>query len=293
MAAPAPMENRMSPLLSPLSSPLPALFVSHGAPTFALEPGRAGPLLRAFAKSLPAPRAVVLVSPHWMTRGVFVGAVARPETIHDFGAFPEPLYGLRYAAPGAPEVAAETIGHLKAAGIDAVPETHRGLDHGAWVPLMHMYPEADIPVLQVSLPAYRDIAAFVRLGRALQALRHAGVLVIGSGSITHNLHDFRPGQAAAAPYASAFADWIARTLADGDLDALLDYRARAPHAERAHPQDDHLMPLLVALGAAGDDWRQSVRIDAGIADGALSMDAHVFGVRAAVAADARQPEAVS
>ena len=275
-------------------STLPALFVSHGAPTFATEPGRAGALLRAFAAGLSRPRAILVVSPHWMTRGVVVSASLKPATIHDFGGFAAHLYRLAYPAPGAPEWAARVAAHLAARGIAFDIDDTRGLDHGAWVPLMHLYPDADIPVFQVSLPAYRAPAQFLRFGQALAGLRDEGVLVVASGSITHNLYDYLPGAGAAAPYAGEFAEWIAARLADGDVEALLGYRARAPHAERAHPTGEHLMPLLVAMGAAGDGWKQLTRLDAGVVDGALAMDAYAFGVAApGVDEEAREGQAVA
>lgn len=259
-------------------SSLPVLFVSHGAPTFATEPGRAGALLRALAVALPRPRAILVVSSHWMTRKVQVTASPRPETIHDFGGFAAHLYRLSYAAPGAPEWAARVVAQLATRGIGAGFDDTRGLDHGAWVPLMHLYPDADIPVFQVSLPAYRTPAQFLRFGQALAGLREEGVLIVASGSITHNLYDYLPGADGPAPYAVEFAGWIAARLAAGDVDALIDYRTCAPHAERAHPTDEHLMPLLVAIGAAGDGWKQLVRLEAGVVDGALAMDAYAFGV---------------
>lgn len=266
----------------------PSVFVSHGAPTFATEPGRAGPMLRALAQSLPVPRAIVVASPHWITRSTQVSSAPRPETIYDFGGFPDDLYQLAYPAGGAPDVAERVAALLRDAGIAAGLDANRGLDHGTWVPLMHMYPDAGVPVLQVSLAPRQSPEYFVRFGRALAALRREGVLVLGSGSITHNLYDFRHGATTVAPYATAFIDWIAQRLAAGDLDALLNYRALAPFAERAHPTDEHLMPLFVALGAAGDDWKSLRRLDAGISDGVLGMDAYVFG--AAATADAAAPE---
>ncbi|MCK9984053.1 MAG: 4,5-DOPA dioxygenase extradiol [Azoarcus sp.] len=258
-------------------STMPTLFVSHGAPTFALEPGEAGRELAALAQAIPQPRAILIASPHWMSPVVTLTASDRPETIHDFGGFPAPLYDLRYPAPGDPALAARAIGLLAAAGVDARPDPHRGLDHGAWVPLLHMYPDAAVPVVQISMPGGRPASAFHALGRALSPLRDEGVLIVGSGSLTHNLYEFTGAAAGTAPYVEAFAQWIADTLAAGDVDALLDYRRRAPHAERAHPTDEHLMPLMFAHGAAGtraDAWRLAA---ADVRYGMLAMDAYVFG----------------
>jgi 4,5-DOPA dioxygenase extradiol len=257
---------------------LPTLFVSHGAPTFALQPGQAGALLGALGNSLPRPDAVLVVSPHWMPGTLQVTAAERPETIHDFSGFPPALYELQYPAAGAPQIAAEVIATLAAAGIPAQANATRGLDHGAWVPLRFLYPAADVPVPQLSLPRSRNPHDFLALGRALAPLRTQGVLVVGSGSVTHNLGDFRGERDADEPYVAAFAGWLRAAIAAGDLDALLDYRARAPHAQRAHPTDEHLMPLLVALGAAGEDWRASRHLDGGVDYGMLAMDAYLFGV---------------
>lgn len=265
---------------------LPTLFVSHGAPTFAVEPGIAGPQLaalgRRFGNDLPRPRAVLVISPHWQATTVQVTTAAHPETIHDFGGFPPALYALQYPAPGAPEIAAEVIAELAANGIDARANATRGLDHGAWVPLMYLFPDADVPVVQLALPRYsnsretnpRDYIAF---GHALAALRARDLLVIGSGSLTHNLHEIYPGDDVAQRWATEFAHWIRDRIDARDLDALADYRQRAPEAQRAHPTDEHLMPLYVALGAAGDDWVRNRHIDGGMSYGTLSMDAYVFG----------------
>jgi len=255
---------------------LPTLFVSHGAPTFALEPGQAGRELAALAHALPVPHAILIVSPHWMSPSLSLTCTAKPATIHDFGGFPQPLYALRYPAPGAPELAARAIALLAAAGLDARTEPKRGLDHGAWVPLLHMYPDAQIPVVQVSMPARQSPRYFHELGRALAPLRSEGVLIAGSGSITHNLYEFTGPRDTAEPYVTAFTGWIADTLAAGDVEALLDYRRRAPHAERAHPTDEHLLPLMFALGAAGE--RSSARrlAERDVRYGVLAMDAYVF-----------------
>lgn len=260
---------------------LPTLFVSHGAPTFAVEPGVIGPKLsalgRAFGRDFPRPRAVLMVSPHWMPATLQITTATRPETLHDFGGFPPALYQLQYAAPGAPDVASQVIGLLAAQGMAVQANPERGLDHGAWVPLMYLFPDADVPVLQLSLPRSQDPRLFLQLGRALAALRTQGVLVTGSGSLTHNLYEFSGPRDDIDPYVTAFAGWVRDTLARGDLDTLLDYRRQAPEAVRAHPTDEHFMPLFVALGAAGDRWTTNRAIDGGVAYGILSMDAWLFG----------------
>lgn len=255
---------------------LPSLFISHGAPTFANQPGRLGPLLARVSAALPRPKAVLIVSPHWRSRQIEVQAAARPDTIHDFSGFPEALYRIAYPAPGAPELAAEILARLTRKGLVASLNTARGRDHGAWVPMLHAYPDAQIPVIQISQPSSPSPLALLELGQAVGSLRDEGVLIIGSGSLTHNLRDLGDPD---AQYAPAFADWIWGHIADDDLGALLDYRSRAPAAIRAHPTDEHLLPLFFAIGAAGADWRTATRLEGGVTYTALSMDSFVFGQR--------------
>ncbi|HHX7105988.1 MULTISPECIES: dioxygenase family protein [Pseudomonas] len=254
----------------------PVLFVSHGAPTFALDPGIAGARLAELGRDLSRPTAILVVSPHWMTRGsVRISSSAAPETIHDFGGFPEALYRLSYPAPGNPDLAERIRGLLSDAGFPAITDPRRGLDHGAWVPLLHLVPAADIPVVQVSLPLPLDPAGAWRFGQAMQPLREAGVLIICSGSLTHNLYEFRGQHGPASDYVTRFADWTADALRKGDLQTLLDYRQNAPEAERAHPSDEHFLPLFVALGAAGSDYELEV-LEGGVAYGVLAMDSYLF-----------------
>ena len=257
----------------------PVLFVSHGAPTFALEPGTLGPLLTTLGQTLQGITAVLVVSPHWQTRGVQVMASAAPETVHDFGGFPSALYALRYPAPGAPVIAEEAQRVLAVAGWPATLDAQRGLDHGAWVPLRHLLPAANIPVFQVSLPHDLDTAGAVRLGQALAPLRAQGVLVLASGSMTHNLYEFRNAHTAAADYAIEFTHWIRQAVASNAVEKLVDYRRLAPHAERAHPSEEHYLPLLVAMGARHADETLTV-IDGGITHGVLSMESYGWGLPA-------------
>ena len=259
----------------------PSLFISHGSPMFALEPGMLGPNLRAIGQSLRDISAVLVVSPHWQTRGVRVGTSAAPETIHDFGGFPPPLYQLQYPAPGAPDLAQDAARLLAQAGFEVTLDNRRGLDHGAWVPLRYLFPQARVPVFQVSLPHDIDAAGALRLGQALAPLRERGVLVIGSGSLTHNLYEFR--QHIRDPeYAQQFVDWIREAMAARDVEALVDYRRRAPHAERAHPSEEHYLPLLVAVGASfGTDTARLV--EGGMTYDVLSMDSFAFGLPDAAA----------
>lgn len=254
----------------------PSLFISHGSPIFAIEPGLLGPNLERIGASLTNLTAIVVVSPHWQTRGVRVTGSPAPETIHDFGGFPATLHALQYPAPGEPRLASQVVGLLQSAGFDADIDIRRGLDHGAWVPLRYLKPRADVPVVQVSLPHDIDATGALRLGQALAPLRESGVLVIGSGSLTHNLYEFR--QSIDDPeYAQSFADWIADAVARGDVESLLQYRERAPQAARAHPTEEHFLPLLVAIGArvAGEPGRS---VEGGMTYGVLSMDSFGFGL---------------
>lgn len=256
---------------------LPSLYISHGSPMTALEPGQVGPRLAELAAGLERPRAIVMASAHWLGRTPQVSAAATPETIHDFGGFPPELYELQYPAPGAPALAQDVAARLADAGLQPVIDPQRGLDHGAWVPLRYLYPQADIPVLQVSVQPSLGPAHQFAMGRALAPLREQGVLLIGSGSITHNLHDWRNyAQGKEAPYVRPFIGWMEQKLEADDLPALFDYRRQAPFAVQAHPTDEHLLPLYFAMGAAGSDALGAQRIDAGIDMGFLAMDIYRF-----------------
>lgn len=256
---------------------LPSLFVSHGAPTFALEPGLIGPRLTALGQALPRPAAVLVVSPHWMTREPQVMTTARPRTIYDFGGFDPALYEISYPVDGSPKLAARVIEMLRAAGWSATEERERGLDHGVWVPLTYLYPKADVPVFQISLPAHLDATSAFQYGRALAPLASEGVLVVGSGSLTHNLYEYRVEHGRGATYAAEFAGWIRDAVTSGDNQRLVRALEIAPHARRAHPTSEHYLPLVIAAGAARDMLPATV-LDGGIAHGVLSMDAFVFGL---------------
>ncbi len=259
-------------------SRIPALFVSHGSPMFALEPGRLGPNLARVAAGLPALRAIVVVSPHWQTRGVRVTAAAAPETIHDFGGFPAPLYALQYrqratrrsqpASSRCCRTRASTPPPTRSAALIMA----RGCRCATSCPLPTS-PCCRSPCRRTSTPPAR-----LRLGEALRPPARAGVLVIGSGSLTHNLYEFRR-HIADPEYAQQFADWVADAVARRDVDALVDYRQRAPHAARAHPTEEHYLPLLVALGASGADEARAL-IEGGMTYDVLSMDSFGFGLDA-------------
>ena len=259
---------------------LPVVFVSHGSPMTAIEPGAPGGAWADLAGALGRPRAVLIASAHWETELPMVTGNPKPQTIHDFGGFPDALYQIRYPAPGAPAVAARAVQLLKGAGITAAIDGCRGLDHGAWVPLLHMFPAADVPVVELSVQPARGAAHHVALGRALAPLANEGVLIIGSGHVTHNLRDWMMNarRPAPLPYVESFAEWLAGRLDAGDDEALVAWKDQAPDARRAHPTDEHFLPLLVAYGAAGARPRVE-RVHHSIAGGALAMDAYRFAAR--------------
>lgn len=274
---------------TPLSTPLvPSLFVSHGAPLFATEAGTTGPALLAWAQAhAPAAglRGIVVMSPHWMARGPAVMTNPAPATWHDFGGFPAALYQLQYPAPGAPDLAQAVLSQLADAGIAAQADAQRPLDHGAWVPLMHLYPQASVPVVQVALPVGDGPKEVFAMGQALAGLRARGVLVVGSGSMTHNLGEFFGGGRAPSPYVLEFSRWVESAVQRGDRTALLNYRELAPHAHRAHPSEDHFLPIFFALGAAGwggDAPLQTDWISREVMYSMLAMDAFALNTPEAV-----------
>ena len=248
---------------------LPSLFISHGSPMLALQPGASGPALAGLANALPRPKAIVVVSAHWESHELLVTSGARPETWHDFYGFPPALYAVQYPAPGEPDLASR-VAELLQARLDP----QRPFDHGAWVPLSLMYPDASIPVIQVSLPSRAGPGLQVKVGQALAGLREEGILLIGSGSITHNLGelDWHAGPDVIEPWALAFRDWVVEQLKAGDEAALVDYRRQAPFAVRNHPSDEHLLPLFFAMGAG----ERFGIVHQGFTLGALGMDIYRF-----------------
>ncbi|WP_027910532.1 class III extradiol ring-cleavage dioxygenase [Pseudomonas sp. URMO17WK12:I4] len=252
----------------------PSLFISHGSPMLALQPGASGPALARIAAKLQRPDAILVVSAHWESESLRVMSNPQPQTWHDFGGFPAELYQVQYPAPGNPQLAADIVQRLQAAGLTATTDDRRPFDHGSWVPLSLLYPDADIPVVQVSLPSRQGPGLQVRIGEALAGLREQNVLLIGSGSITHNLGElnWRSTGDEAAPWALEFRDWMVERLQEDDLTALLDYRRQAPHAQRNHPSDEHLLPLFFARGA-GNAFAIEHQ---GFTLGALGMDIYRF-----------------
>lgn len=256
----------------------PALFVPHGSPFFALTPGAAGAALAQAAERLPTPRAIVMVSAHWDTQGPTVGIAQDLETIYDFWGFPSELYDIRYPAHGNLGVAEEVRHLLRKAGFDPRLDSGRGLDHGAWIPLRLMYPEAGIPVVPLSIQSHLGPEHHFRLGRALAPLLNEGVLLVGSGNLTHNLRDFHVANLSGSGtpgYVTELSDWMWQHLAAGDSAAVVAYRDQAPDAARAHPSEDHILPLHVALGAAGPAYRAD-RLYSGVDNVVLAMDSYAF-----------------
>jgi 4,5-DOPA dioxygenase extradiol len=255
----------------------PVFFISHGAPTFALEPGLLGPQLQQLGAQLADVKAVLVVSPHWQTRDMRVGSSPKPETVHDFGGFPAELYTLQYPAPGEPGLANAAAHLLADAGFATGLDERRGLDHGAWVPLYHLLPAAKVPVFQVSMPVSLTTAQAVDMGRALATLRAQGVAIVASGSMTHNLYEIRQPDAKPESYAQEFAAWVRTAVQAHAVKPLINYRTEAPRAARAHPTQEHFLPLLVALGAQLECDSLQV-LDGGITHGVLSMESYVWGM---------------
>ncbi|MBP6562586.1 MAG: dioxygenase [Neisseriaceae bacterium] len=260
-------------------SALPVVFVSHGSPMMAVEPGILGPKLQDLGQALLAAhdiKTVLVVSAHWQSgSGAVVTGQARPGVIHDFYGFPEALYALDYDTAGSPEWALTLKSLLTQKGVAASITQTRGLDHGAWVPLRYLFPQADQKVVQMALPHPLTAQQAYDLGVLLRPLRAQGVLVVGSGSLTHNLRDLG-NSAHIKPYVPPFVNWIKDRVQQHAVADMVRYRALAPHAVQAHPTEEHFMPLLVALGASEAADAVTV-IEGGTLYEALSMDGFVFG----------------
>jgi 4,5-DOPA dioxygenase extradiol len=266
---------------------IPPLFVSHGSPMIALEPGAAGAFFgrlgRAIDTHFGRPRAIVTVSAHTVTRQPVVLGASRHETVHDFGGFPQALFDLRYDAPGEPGLARQVSDRLGAAGIACSVLADGGLDHGIWTALMHLWPEPTVPVVPLSLVPFAPPAAQFAIGEALSPLADDGVLVLGTGSITHNLRLVAlSGRVEGVPEraeSAAFRRWVHERASAQDWDALFDYRRQAPHAELMHPTDEHWLPFYAPAGAGGRA-HAPVRLYDGVTFGVLGMDAYGFGAQA-------------
>lgn len=274
---------------------LPSLFISHGSPMIALEPGSTGAFLQRLGPAIEAtfgrPRAIVAVSAHTTARRPVVLGAARHDTVHDFGGFPEALYRLRYDAPGAPDVAARVHALLGDAGIDAQNVDAGGLDHGIWTVLRYAWPAADLPVVPLAFVPSQAPAAQFALGAALAPLADEGILVLGTGSVTHNLGLLmgaagrHPVDAPETEPTAAFRAWVHERAAARDWESLFDYRRRAPHAATMHPSDEHWLPWYVAAGAQGRETAP-LRLHAGLTYGVLAMDCYAFGASAQALAEA-------
>ena len=273
----------------------PTLFISHGSPMLAIEKSPARDFLIEYGKTLKKPRAIVIASAHFETSRPAVVGDAKPEMIYDFGGFPDALYQIVYPAPGDPVVATKVGGLLAEAGFAPAMMSQRGFDHGTWVPLSLLFPNADVPVVQVALQPHLGAEHHVKLGRALTSLKDEDILVIGSGNATHNLRaffvtrirgedDFSTPTGATATgdgrkvpdWVLAFDDWVRDKVQAGNVDDLTNYRARAPFARENHPTEEHFLPLFVAWGAAGTEAPVARVVD-GFEAGALSMASYRFG----------------
>ena len=260
-----------------MTDQMPVVFVSHGSPMLPFEDIPARKFMLGLGAKLPRPKAVLCISAHWESPTVAVTGAEHPETIHDFYGFPKALYELKFDAPGSPELAQRAVALLKDAGIAARVDPARGRDHGCWNPLMLIYPQSGIPVVQLSLIDGGDGAAHLKLGQALAPLRKEGVLIFCSGGAVHNLRWLdRNDSGVKIDWADAFDQWVGEKIAAGDTQALADYREQAPNAALAHPSEEHFLPLLVAMGAAtnGGGSAKGKRLHDSFSLGSLSMAAY-------------------
>ncbi|MFV0575914.1 MAG: dioxygenase [Vibrio sp.] len=254
----------------------PAMFVSHGSPMFAIEQSHARDVLEAQRSVLADVNAIVIVSAHWVTDGyIGITSDSQPQTIHDFGGFPQALYELQYPAKGDPLLAEQIKHHLQEVGYSTKLQSSRGLDHGAWVPLMHLVPDANIPVVQVSINAQLNGEEIYQLGKHLLSLREQNIAVIGSGSLTHNLYEVERNSDSAAEYVVEFERWIREQVVQRDLIKLIEIPRFQPDFSRAHPSHEHYLPLLVALGASQAQDKLTV-LQGGIQHKVLSMESYLW-----------------
>ncbi|GGK76584.1 DODA-type extradiol aromatic ring-opening family dioxygenase [Amphritea balenae] len=258
-----------------MQSKAPVMFISHGSPMWAIEPGKAGVLLSQLQSQFSASKAVLVISPHWQTSGLQLTAVNNPETIHDFGGFPDALYQLQYPAIGNPELAEMVQSHLQQSQFTVALNRSRGLDHGAWVPLMHLLPAAQVPVLQLSLDSRLDPVSLLLLGRVLGELRDQGIAIVTTGGVTHNLFDMAFNNGPPAAYAQRFQYWVREKVASRDTTALSQPHIETKDYQQAHPSSEHYLPLLVAMGASS--WQDSFRVlESPILYRAISMESYLW-----------------
>jgi 4,5-DOPA dioxygenase extradiol len=257
---------------------LPTLFVSHGAPTLALEHNKYTEFLGKLNTTLPKPKAIVLFSAHWDSSVQMISSRQQHETFHDFYGFPDEMYRLSYPALGSLPLALEIQQLFTKEGIRAELDDHRGMDHGVWVPLMRMFPQADVPIVPLSVNPRHTPEELYRTGRALRSLREHDVLIIGSGGVTHNLRkiDFRHPDGSPMAFAAGFEEWIQEQLETWNLEALFDYENRTPLAKDAVPTTEHFYPLILAMGAA-DEGKQAKLLHKQFQFGSLGLTAWMFG----------------
>ena len=231
---------------------MPVLFVSHGSPMLALDKEN-GKAFSDWAKSFVKPNAILVFSAHWETDSLAFGEIDKHQNlVYDFGGFPKPLYEVQYPAPGAPHL----VDLVESALLDygKLRVNNRGLDHGVWVPFLHMWPGADVPILQMTMPHTLSNQALFELGERLSPLKEQGILITGNGTLTHNLREWRPDSSGVpADWAVAFDKWVKQSLVNKDYDALINWEKYGPQAQRNHPTPEHFRPLLIAMGAAKDE----------------------------------------
>lgn len=256
----------------------PSIFISHGGPDLPLSKSPARDFLSRLGQDLGTPQGILVISAHWCTSEPTVSLATQPPTIYDFSGFPAELYKLQYPAPGAVELGDRVIALLKEAGIPSQTHPSRGLDHGAWNPLLLMYPEANIPVTQLSVQPRQDAAYHLALGQALKTLREAGFLILASGAATHNMQDFGSYSfnASPPPYVEKFQEWLTQSLLTGKVEDLLSYET-TPYGTKNHPTSEHFLPLFVALGAGNTPSNSSVtQLHSSYTYGVFSMAAYSF-----------------
>ena len=259
-----------------MATPLPSLFISHGSPDLPLSDHPTHDFLRNIGANLPRPDGIIIASAHWYTPNLTLTNPERHDTIHDFYGFPPALYQLTYPAPGSQQLAQRAVEALAAADQTARTDADRGLDHGAWVPLRASFPDADIPVVQISLLQTADPKAHHAVGHALAPLRNENILIIGSGSSTHNLGQIAPEGSAPATWALEFESWLNDCVTGRDMQALFNFGQTAPHVHIAHPSVEHFLPLFFALGA-GEPVQQARRLHHSYSYGNLAMTTFAFG----------------
>ncbi len=252
-----------------------SLFISHGSPMLALEDEPTARFLRQLSSQFPKPKAIIVASAHWETDVPMITGSTQPETIHDFSGFPKQLYELRYPAPGDPALTARVAQLLSEAGYPAKIDPTRGFDHGVWNPLLLMYPQADIPVIELSVQPKRDARWHYQIGKALAPLSDEDILIIGTGNLTHNLREAFKGHHTETPaWVTAFAEWVAEQIKQNNIENLLNWQTLAPYAHENHPTPEHFLPFFTALGAGGGAVAQHLHQDTVL--GVLAMDSYAF-----------------